>query len=152
MQLEYETWVAVCDGGKFLLLQNRGDKDNLDLHVIAHEILDSESTPGRRIRGPSPDGAQARLGRAHMHTVEDAAEFRFVHAIADQLDERVSRGAIDKVVLIADPKTLGQLRALISDRTKDAIYEEIAGDFVHNTVADVETLLKRYQLKRSGLK
>ncbi|MHA7899837.1 MAG: baeRF12 domain-containing protein [Henriciella sp.] len=149
MILEHETWVAVCDGGKFLLLQNRGDTDYLDLHVIAHEKLDIQAGPGRESRGPSPDGTRARVGRAQSQSVEDIAEFRFVHSIADELDGKVQSGSIRKMVLVADPKTLGQLRAHINERTRDAICEEIVGDFAHETVADVEALLNRHERTRS---
>lgn len=144
MKLDTGTWVAVCDGGKFLLLENQGDADLLDLRVIAHEEIDLDAETGRKSRGPSPDGPRAKKGRVHEHSVEELSEHRFVSSIAAELDERVSSGAIDHMVLIADPKTLGRLRSQINDRTREAIYQEIGGDFAHNTVADVEAVLARF--------
>jgi protein required for attachment to host cells len=144
MKLETGIWVAVCDGGKFLLLENRGDVDVLDLRVVAQEEIDDASRSGREVRGPSPDGTQAKIGRSQNHSVEDISEHKFVNSIAAELDERVRTGAIGQMVLIADPKTLGRLRSHINNRTRDAIRLEIGGDFAHNTVADVEAVLARY--------
>ena len=145
MNIDHGTWVAVCDGGKFLLLQNRGDAEALDLRVVAHEELDTGTRPGRADRGPSPDGTQALVGRSQTRSVEELSEHRFVHSVAAELDERVRIGSINKMVLVADPKTLGLMRARFQDLTRDAISEEIGGDFAHNTVAEVEALLTRYK-------
>ena len=37
MKLKNGTWVIVCDGTKFLLLENNGDEINMDLRVVAHD-------------------------------------------------------------------------------------------------------------------
>jgi len=145
MKLDTGIWVAVCDGGKFLLLENRGDADILDLRVIAHEEIDKETQTEREGRGPSPDGTQAKIGRSQSHTVDELAEHRFVNSVAAELDERVRSGGIGQMVLVADPKTLGRLRSHINDRTRDAIRQEIGGDFAHNTVAEVEAVLAKHR-------
>ncbi|MEL7031611.1 MAG: host attachment protein [Pseudomonadota bacterium] len=144
MKLENGIWVAVCDGGKFLLLKNRGDTDMMDLRVIAHEEIDRDAQIGRETRGPSPDGPQAKKGRSQNLSVEELSEQRFVNSVGAELDERVQSGAIDKIVLIADPRTLGRLRSRMNEQTREAIIEEIGGDFAHNTVADVEAVLVRH--------
>jgi protein required for attachment to host cells len=144
MKLDNGIWVAVCDGGKFLLLKNRGDTDVMDLRVIAHEEIDRDAWPGREGRGPSPDGTQAKKGRSQNLSVEELSEHRFVNSVAAELDERVRCGAIGHMVLVADPKTLGRLRAQMNDCTREAIVEEIGGDFAHNTVADVEAVLAKH--------
>ena len=144
MKLKTDTWVAVCDGGKFLLLQNHGDVDVLDLRVVAHEEIDDSAQPGRKKRGPSPDGTQARTGRANNQSVEAIAEHRFVQSVAAELEERIRSGGIGALVLIADPKTLGLLRARMSDRSRDVVCEEIDGDFARKTIAEVEAFLARH--------
>lgn len=144
MKLENGIWVAVCDGGKFLLLKNRGDADITDLRVIAHEEIDHDAQIGREHRGPSPDGTQAKRGRSQHLSVEELSEHRFVNSVAAELDERVRSGVIGKMVLIADPRTLGRLRSRMNDQTRDATIKEIGGDFAHNTIADVEAVLARH--------
>jgi len=143
MHLKSGTWVAVCDGGKFLLLQNSGDIGSLDLRVVAHETIDAEALPERDGRGPSPDGTQARKGRSHIHSVEEIAEHRFIKSVSAELDERVKTGGIVDLVLIADQKTLGLLRHQICEHTQGAIRYEIGGDFAHDTVDEIEALLAR---------
>lgn len=144
MKLETGIWVAVCDGGRFLLLRNHGDLDVLDLRIIAHEKPDEESQSGQSNRGPSPDGSMARLGRAQSHTVEDLGERRFVESIASELEERISSGGIRRLVLMADPKTLGLLREKLSESARRVIEPEIGADFAHNTVAEIEAAIARY--------
>ncbi|MDJ0921554.1 MAG: host attachment protein [Henriciella sp.] len=141
MKLENGTWVAVCDGGKFLLLQNKGDADLIDLRVIAHEERSLETLAQLRDRGPSPDGHAALVGRADSTSVEDLAEHRFVQSIASELTERIVDGSMASLVLIADPKTLGLLRSQLPEVAHAAIRKEIAGDHAHQTVAQVENLL-----------
>ncbi len=144
MKLETGIWVAVCDGGRFLLLQNQGDVDVLDLRIIAHEKPDDGLEAGRSARGPSPDGSMARLGRAQNHSVEDLAERRFVESIASELEARIANGSINRLVLMADPKTLGLLRDKLSETARGNITQEFAADFAHNTVAQIEAAIARY--------
>lgn len=144
MKLENGVWVAVCDGGKFLLLQNHGDQDVLDLRVIAHEKIDQDAYSGRTDRGPSPDGTMARAGRAQRQSVEDIAESRFVESVALEIETRILSGSIGDLVLIADPKTLGLLRDQINATAHKKIRREIGGDFAHNSVAEVEAVLARH--------
>ena len=141
MRISNGAWVAVCDGGKFLLLQNRGDADQIDLRVIAHEQIDPDSLPGRHSRGPSPDGHNARIGQAQAQSVEAAAERNFVHTVALELNARTSKESMNELVLVADSKTLGMLRGDLSDQTRSVITREIGGDHTHDTVADVEALV-----------
>lgn len=144
MKLENGAWVAVCDGGKFLLLQNHGDQDILDLRVIAQEKIDEAAYTGRADRGPSPNGSLARTGRAHRRSVEDEAELRFVESIALEIETRILSGTIGNLTLIADPKSLGLMRDRIKADARAKISHEIGTDLAHRTVAEIETLLASY--------
>jgi len=144
MKLETGIWVAVCDAGRFLLLQNNGDVDVLDLRIIAHEKPDEGDRPGRSGRGPSPDGSKARTGRAQSQSVEDLAERRFVESIALELEERIAGGGIQRLVLMADPKTLGIMREKLSETARSVIDTEIAADFAHKTVIEIEAAIARH--------
>jgi protein required for attachment to host cells len=143
MRVDNGTWVAVCDGGKFLLLQNNGDADLLDLRVVSHEEIDTKATQGRENRGPSPDGHKARVGRAQSTDVEDLAEHRFVQSTAAALDKGIQKDGVAKLVLVADPKTLGRLRTQLSDQARNAIVHEISGDHAHKALAEIEKVLKK---------
>ena len=143
MKVGNETWVAVCDGGKFLLLQNQGDADLLDLRVISHEEIDTSTVQGRESRGPSPDGYKARIGRAQASDIEDVAEHRFVEFIAEDLEKRIQKHEVERLVLVADPKTLGVLRTQLSDQARKAVAGEISGDHTHKTIAQLEVVLKK---------
>ena len=86
----------------------------------------------------------ARTGRAQSRSVEDLAERRFVESFASELQERISSGGIGRLVLMADPKTLGVLREKLSDAARSVIETEIGADFAHNTVAEIEAAIARY--------
>ena len=154
MQLDHGTWVVVADGEKFLLLRNDGDRDHIRLNVVTHE--DSENPPardlstdraGRRYDATRDTGAGVRpYGRSALEETDwhRVAEQRFAGKIAADLERLAEAGRIGDLVVIADPRTLGTMRAALGDRVRSVIRAEIAKDLTNLPLAGIEASITAY--------
>ena len=140
MKLPHGAWVIVADGAKALFLENQGDPDLIDLRVRRHDEQETAANgvhgadrPGRaHDHGP---GQKSALEHTDWHELE---ETRFNEVLAERLNKLVLKGAIGKLVLIADPRSLGRLRPLLSANVSSAVLSEIPKDLAHQTVQSIE--------------
>jgi protein required for attachment to host cells len=128
MQLPKDATVAVVDGEKFNLFRNAGDEAGLKLVAAAHDESDGHhkgAGAGRHSSAANPDGAQD-------------AEDGFSESVAHFLNKSVLEGRIDRLLVIAAPRTLGALRKQYHDKTTAALLGEVPKDLTGHSVADVE--------------
>lgn len=150
MQLEHDTWVVVADGEKYLLLCNHGDTEFLDLRVVRKRETDNpparelaSDRPGRQIdrqdRAPGSMHAKSAMEETDWHRI---AEQRFARDLADTLCRWVAQGRIGRMVVAADPRTLGELRAAWDDRLSGVLLAEIAKDLTNVPVDGIEAAIR----------
>lgn len=155
MKLTTNTWVVIADGAKYLVLRQHGDEEFIDLRVQRARETDNLSTrewatdrPGRmydsgRSGGKLDSSApKSAFQETDWHVVE---EQRFAQHVAEKLCDWAAKGQFDKLVVIADPRTLGVLRKAYADRLNDRILAEIAKDFTNMPIADIEAALRDYK-------
>lgn len=156
MQVEHGTWIIIADGQKYLALRNRGDADFLHLEVVAHE---SEHTPpardlasdrpGRRndAARATPAGVQA-WGKSAMEQTDwhRVAEGRFVEALSQKLSAWAQEGRFAKLVLVADPQSLGALRGGLAAGVKALVLAEIAKDLTQMPLDRIEAVIAGHQI------
>lgn len=140
MKLPHGAWVVVADGAKALFLENQGDPDLIDLRVRRHDEQDVDANrdvasdrPGRR--SDNGAGQKSALEQTDWHEIEEA---RFNEALAERLNGLVQKGTISKLVLVADPRSLGRLRPLLAAATTSALISEIPKDLAHQTIESIE--------------
>ena len=135
-------WIFVGDGRKAVVFQNHGDETMPDFRVVEfHE----RRSPGTRDQGSdrpgraySSGGRRSAVEQTDWHHVD---EVRFVSEIADLLYQAAHTGAFDKLVLVAPPKVLGQLRDELHQEVTKRVVGEVGKDLVNMEVAEVERLL-----------
>lgn len=128
MLLPQGTIVAVADGEKFNLFQNTGDEANPALTAMPEtdvESVNKGSGASHQSSSANPDESQA-------------AEDGFAGGIADLLNKRVLEGKIADLVIIAAPKTLGELRKSYHKKLSDVLRVEISKDLTGHAVHDIE--------------
>jgi protein required for attachment to host cells len=127
-----EIWVLVADAAGARLL--RADRVTHRLELIRSEVhnkgrqkphelvsdrpgrsFDSSHAGGRHSMEPDTD-----LKRAELH--------RFVHHLAQELDQAVGAGKLDGLVVVMAPRMLGELRAALSQRVTARVRQEIGKD------------------------
>lgn len=144
MKLPHGAWVVVADGARMLLLQNQGDEVHLDLRVRSHDAADHPATretgsdrPGRT---SGPASRHAALGQTDWHTLE---KDRFADALAAKLNGWATGGQMTHALLIAAPRTLGEIRQHLSGPTRKTLLGEIPADLAHQTVEAIEKAVEK---------
>lgn len=136
------TWILIADGAHARLFANRGPGKGIE----ALEAINGDHRPDHEL---VRDG----LGR----TFESAGEMRhaiapktdphrelkrdFAKELAEMLDRRLSEKAYDRLVIVAPPKALGDLRAALSPHVKPLVYAELDKDLVKTPTAELPSHL-----------
>jgi len=127
MLLPHGTVIALVDARKFELLRNNGNEAEPDLVEVEAPKLDAHNHSGASHR----DGSTAVLS-------EDA------HAIAavEWLNHEVLAHRVAHVVVIAAPRTLGELRKHYHKNLEHALIGELAKDLTGHKGPEVLAALR----------
>lgn len=75
------------------------------------------------------------------HTAKDSMEATFSKQIAERLYEQSHRGAYERLILVADPATMGEVRPLLHQEVSDKIVLEQTKTLTNSPVGDIEKSL-----------
>lgn len=131
MLLPNGTLVAVADGEKLKLFRNKGDEQNVELTAVSVGDVDTDNKSGgarHQSSAANPDASQVE---------EDG----FAAGVADLLNRQVLQNKADNVVVIAAPRTLGELRKHYHQKLETALLKEVAKDLTGHSVQDIEKAL-----------
>ena len=138
------TWVLIADGEKALFLRNTVDAISPTLEVIRKNEQENPSDYDQSANRP---GRKHDIGVGQRSAMEDTdwhelAKERFAHELSDMLYRYAHRGAFERIVLVAAPHVLGDLRQTLHKEVRDKVVAEIAKDLTHHPLDKVETMLK----------
>lgn len=128
MDIPQNAVVAVVDGENFNLFKNEGDSANVKLRALeAPEVDDSKVPSGGRRSSSSanPDGSQQQ---------EDA----FGHGVVDQLNQLVLEGTIQKLIIVAAPRSLGEMRKAYHKELEAVLIGELDKVLTGHSIEDIE--------------
>lgn len=139
------TWVLIADGEKALFLRNDVDAQNPDLTVVRikeqenpKDIDQSANRPGRmNDNGP---GQKSALDDTDWH---ELAKERFADDLAEILYKQAHKGKFDRLVIVAPPKTLGEIRSKMHKEVSDKVVGELAKTLTNHPIDEIEDLLTR---------
>lgn len=131
MILANGTLVAVTDGEKLRLFRNKGHEPGIDLVEIPEPGLHLANTgSGGRHRSSTANPDDSRL-----------REDDFAAAVAAYLNREALTEAFEHLVVIADPRTLGELRKHFQAPLRAKLVGELAKDLAkHSAEAIKDTL------------
>lgn len=142
--LDHGTWIVVADGEKALFLRNKTDAEDPFFDVKDKDVQDnpkdidqSANRPGRMNDGGP--GQRSALDDTDWH---ELAKERFAADLADKLYDRVQSGAMERIVLVAAPKVLGDLRKQLHKEVSDRVVGEVAKTLTNHRVAEIETIVR----------
>lgn len=101
MKIPESAHVAVLDGERFLWLHNTGDAVHPQLEMIGTPDLD----PTNRSQGKMRHSITT-----NQHTGNDLDEAAHVAAAADWMNHQAKTNRIDHLIVVADKRSLGELR------------------------------------------
>jgi protein required for attachment to host cells len=131
MKLPKGTLVAVVDGEKLALFENTGQQDIK---------LTARPTPTIEDRA---SGAAGRISSEANPDNDTQAEDGFAMGVADVLNKWVLSNKVDNLLVIAAPKTLGQLRKGWHKATEGKLVGEIAKDLTGHSTDDIAAAIEK---------
>jgi protein required for attachment to host cells len=128
------TWILITDGARARVVLNTGPGhgieavDGFDFRSpnLASRAIEADR-PGRTFDSQGP-------GRHHKEpsrTAHDRQEQEFVTQLAGFIDDQLKKDSFDRLILVAAPRALGDLRAAISDSVRNTVIAEVDKDLTH---------------------
>ncbi|GGI82401.1 hypothetical protein GCM10007973_18510 [Polymorphobacter multimanifer] len=134
MQLAHGTIVAVIDGEHLNLYRNTGTDSALSLTALETPVPSGDNkSAGSRHHSSSANPNESRL-----------EEDSFAAAAAAMLNKQALENDFDALVVIAAPKTLGELRKHWHKALEAKLLAELAKDLTSHSIADIEAALTKH--------
>jgi protein required for attachment to host cells len=147
MHIPNRGFVLVTDGRKSLLFSNHGDAAFPNLKTISTRENDNPADRDQKSDAPghsfSSAAAGARRSAYDETDFHQRAEDAFAAETADLLREQALAGAFDSLIVIAPPRTLGELRKHYHQEVRRRISAEIPKDLVKHPVNEIERIIGR---------
>ncbi len=144
MQVPHNTFVVVADGKKMLFFRNEGDAEFLKLEVERkreQELLadrDLKRDGAGRTFDASGGAGRSAYEETDFHQLE---EDRFAAETAEMLKNRALRKEFESLIIVAPPKTLGELRKHYHKEVEKRLAGEIAKDLTGHPVTEIEKII-----------
>jgi len=139
------TWILIADGARARILQNDGPGKGLQAregrvwqgdHAATHELMTD-----RTGRAFSPSGPARSAIEPHSDPHRQLKR-NFVHRLADALADGSRDRAYDRLILVAAPSAIGDLRAALSPEVRAKVVAEVPKDLTKTPDAAVAEHLK----------
>ncbi|KIN60592.1 Protein required for attachment to host cells-like protein [Sulfitobacter noctilucae] len=137
------TWVLIADGEKALFLQNVTDGEDPYLDVFREE--EQENPPNREQaanrRGRFNDGPSVHRSAVDDTDWHQLSKERFAAELAEILYKKAHQGAFEKLVIVAPPKTLGELRNEMHQEVSTKVIGEVPKTLTNHPVDEIEKIV-----------
>jgi len=124
-------WIVIADGARARVLER--ESADSGLHEVKGLDLRADHRPSHEILSDKPPRAYDRVGAAR-HAMEPRVDPHrelkrsFAHEVAAILDTRLAQHAFNRLVLVAPPQVLGDLRNALSHAVRAKLTAELAKD------------------------
>lgn len=144
MQVPHGSVVVVADGAKMLFFRNEGDSEFPKLEIerkreqenLSDEEMKTDE-PGRAFDASGGPG-RSRYEETDFHQLE---EDKFAAETAEILKKRALAREFESLIIVAPPKTLGELRKHYHKEVEKRLSGEIAKDLTGHPVEEIEKII-----------
>ena len=143
MQVPHNSFVVVADGKKMLFFRNEGDAAFPKLQVERkRETTDAKDrdqktdAPGRAF---GVGAGRSAYEEVDFHQLE---EDRFAADTAEMLKKRALKNEFESLIIVAPPRTLGELRKHYHKEVEKRLAGEVPKDLTGHPVAEIERILQ----------
>jgi protein required for attachment to host cells len=139
--IPHDAWVFVGDGQKALFLRNAGDEEFPNLK--AERVFAEENPPTHDQGTDRPGRGFKRAGtnrRSGMETTDwhELEKQRFAQHVAAVMEEIIRARNVRRLVVVAPPRTLAELRQAFCPDVQRHIIAEIDKDLTKHPVSEIE--------------
>ncbi|QNE05845.1 host attachment protein [Croceicoccus marinus] len=132
MRLPHKAHLAIVDGERFMLMINDGSPDEPSLREVASPDLDGQNySAGVR--------HQDEVGQRHGRT--DLEELAHAAAAAEWLNRAALDKMFDRLAIVADPKSLGEMRRHYHKALEEVLIAEEAKTVGGESLSRIESKL-----------
>lgn len=144
VKLVHDIWVLIADGEKALFLRNEGDAEYPNLQVV-RQMSGGENPPTRE-QGTDRPGRYSQGRSSHNSAMEETdwhrlAKDRFADDIAERLYRMAHRGDFERIVLVAPPAVLGEMRHKMHKEVSERVVAEIPKTLTGHPLDEIERIL-----------
>jgi len=152
MRLPHDALVLVADGRKLLFLRNHGDGEQIDLRVESHREQDNPADRDQKSDAPGTGNPSVGIARDTFEEVDfhQLAEDRFAADAAEMLRRKALGNAFDALLVVAPPRTLGELRKHYHKEVEKRLIGEVDKDLTGHTVPAIEQVLTAADVATAG--
>ncbi len=143
MLIANKSLVVVADGRKMLFLRNEGDAKHPNLAM--DHVREQDNPPDRDQKSDAPGLSFSSVGHGRhsfsevdFHQLE---EDRFASETADLLRKRALSNDFESLIIVAPPRTLGELRKHYHKEVENRLVGEIAKDLTGHPVDQIEKII-----------
>lgn len=131
MKIPKSAIVAVADGEKLNLYRNDGEESAPKLTAMPDAVISTENKgSGGRHHSSSANPSDSQQD-------EDS----FAAGTAAMLNKRILDGKIDALIIVAAPRTLGELRKHYHKALSAVLVGEISKDLTGHSIVDLESAI-----------
>lgn len=143
MLLAHNSFVVVADGRKMLFFRNEGDAAYPNLELV--RLREQDNPPDREQSSDAPGRAFSSWGNgrsAYQETdFHQLEEDRFASETAELLKKRAFDNDFEKLLIVAPPRTLGELRKHYHKEVEQRLIGEIPKDLTGHPVDEIEKII-----------
>lgn len=140
------TWILVADGERARIFENDGSDSSLQ-RAIPHDMVhpnppthqQGADRPGRVHESVGP--GRSAMGDTDWHRHEKE---KFAREMVRKLDEARTQNRFDRLIVVAPPRILGDLRQLMPDPLKKMVDAEIDKDLTAEAEHALESRLAEH--------
>ena len=143
MWIDHDAMVLVADGRKMLFFRNKGDRMAPNLEAETVKLQDNpydrdqaSHAPGRSIN--SVGSSRSAMEQTDFHELE---ETRFAAEAAELLKRRALSNEFEKLIVVAPPAALGEMRKHYHKEVQSHLVGEIAKDLANHPVPEIEKII-----------
>lgn len=139
--IPHDALVFIGDGRKALFLRNAG---NEELPNLATERVFTDENPPTHEQGTDRPGRAFKRAGTNLRSSVEATDWhelekeRFVAHVAGALERVVRAEKVKKIVIVAPPRTLAELRHAFHADVKNRIVAELDKDLTNRPVWEIE--------------
>ena len=140
------TWIVVADGSRARCFTMKADRSLVEFESLVspeHRLHEADLTSDRAGRTFDSRGS-GRHAMEPRHTAINQEVLSFSNRLADRIEQSRIAGEIDRLVLVAPPKFLGQLRSSLSNASAKLVVLSIDKEMATATADELAAMMPRF--------
>jgi protein required for attachment to host cells len=143
MAIPNQALVLVTDGRKLLFLRNRGDENQIDLRMEAHDERDDRKDRDIKTDAPGTSKQSFGFGAPALDETDfhEQEKSRWARQAAENLNRRALNNDYESLAIVAPPRTLAELRKHLHKEVERRLVATFNKEMTDRPVSDIEDLL-----------